>query len=93
MQNTVYGNSASKREDSLTAKVYSTPSCPYCVMAKRYLLQKGVQVQDVDVSKDSRAATEMVQRTGQMGVPVVEMSGELIVGFDRQRIDALLRSA
>lgn len=91
--NSVFGNHASKHTDGLTAKVYSTPSCPYCVMAKRYLLQKGVQVQDIDVSQDSAAAMEMVQRTGQMGVPVVELSGELIVGFDRQRIDALLRSA
>lgn len=86
-------NKATNNTGGLTAKIYSTPSCPYCVMAKRYLVQKGVQVNDVDVSRDTAAAMEMVQRTGQMGVPVVELSGEFIVGFDRQRIDALLRSA
>lgn len=93
MMNSVFGNKVPNNADQLTAKIYSTPSCPYCVMAKRYLTQKGVQVEDIDVSRDTAAAMEMVQRTGQMGVPVVEMSGELIVGFDRQRIDALLRSA
>ena len=70
--------------------VYSTPTCPYCVMAKRYLSEKGVKYEDVDVSRDQRRALEMVQKTGQMGVPVLDIGGEVIVGFDRNAIDSAL---
>lgn len=94
MLNNIFGKDhAHANGAAMTAKVYTTPTCPYCTMAKRYLTQKGVKVEEVDVSRDQRAAMEMVQRTGQMGVPVVEMAGQMIVGFDRQRIDALLKSA
>ncbi|MFA6489142.1 MAG: glutaredoxin domain-containing protein [Candidatus Micrarchaeia archaeon] len=70
--------------------VYSTRTCPYCVMAKRYLSEKGVQYKDVDVGADQKAAMEMVVKTGQMGVPVLDINGSVIVGFDRHAIDAAL---
>lgn len=71
-------------------KVYSTTTCPYCTLAKRYLESKGVAFQDIDVSRDQAAAREMVSKTGQMGVPVLEINGEYIVGFDRAGIDRAL---
>ncbi|MEW6035469.1 MAG: glutaredoxin domain-containing protein [Candidatus Micrarchaeota archaeon] len=70
--------------------VYSTPTCPYCTMAKAYLAGKGVEFRDIDVSKDREKAREMVIRSGQGGVPVLEINGRMIVGFDRQLIDDAL---
>jgi len=74
-------------------KVYSTPTCPYCTMAKQYLSSKNVVFQNIDVSQDQTAAAEMVKKSGQMGVPVIDIDGQIIIGFDRQRIDALLPKA
>ncbi|MFH1768475.1 MAG: glutaredoxin family protein [Candidatus Omnitrophota bacterium] len=71
-------------------KVYSTPTCPYCHMAKEYLSSKGVSYTDYDVSRDKTAADEMVKISGQMGVPVIVINGEVIVGFDKNRINALI---
>lgn len=71
-------------------KVYSTPSCPWCVRAKSYLKDQGIPFTDVDVSQDVAAAREMVKLSGQMGVPVVSIDGSVVVGFDKKRIDELL---
>ena len=71
-------------------KVYSTPTCPYCRMAKDYLSAKGVSYQNIDVSVDRKAADEMVKISGQMGVPVIVINSQVLVGFDKSRIDALL---
>ncbi len=70
--------------------VFSTPSCPWCNRAKIYLRGRGVAFRDVDVSRDPAAARDLVRRTGQMGVPVIEIDGRSIVGFDQARIDAAL---
>jgi glutaredoxin 3 len=70
--------------------VFSTPTCPHCRSAKRYLKQKGVRFTDVDVSRDDRAARDMVRVSGQQGVPVITVNGRPIVGFDRQKLDRLL---
>ena len=61
--------------------VYSTPSCPYCVYAKDFLRERGVAFKDIDVSRDRAAAMEMIKKSGQMGVPVVDIGGEITVGF------------
>ena len=71
-------------------RVYSTKTCPYCVMAKRYLSEKGVKYVDYDVGADQRRAFEMLNKSGQMGVPVLDIRGRVIVGFDRPAIDAAL---
>jgi glutaredoxin-like YruB-family protein len=71
-------------------KVYSTPTCPYCIRAKQFLKDSNVAFEDIDVGKDSRAAEEMVEKSGQMGVPVLEIDGEIIVGFDREKIKSSL---
>ena len=71
-------------------KIYTTPTCGYCHQAKRYLDERGVHYTEYDVSRDRRAAEEMVSQTGQMGVPVIVVDGEVIVGFNRQRLEQLL---
>jgi glutaredoxin-like YruB-family protein len=73
-------------------KIYSTPTCPYCTMAKEYLSSKGIAFKEFDVSQDKPAAEDMVKASGQMGVPVIIIKGEVIVGFDKGRIDSLLSS-
>ena len=67
-------------------KVYSTQTCPYCHMVKHLLKQKGVDFEDIDVSVDSKAAQEMMEKSGQMGVPQIEINGKMIVGFDQEAI-------
>ena len=71
-------------------KVYSTPTCPWYTKAKKYLTSIGVEFEVVDVAKDREAAMDMVKRTKQMGVPVVQFGDVYIVGFDRTAIDAEL---
>ena len=70
--------------------VYSTPTCPYCVMAKQFLKGNNIEFEDVDVSVDEARAQEMIQKSGQMGVPVLDVNGTIIVGFDKTRILAAL---
>lgn len=74
----------------MEVKVYSTPTCPYCTMAKEYFSSKNVSYQNLDVSTDQTALEEMVKVSGQMGVPVIVIDGEVTVGFDKTRIDSLL---
>ena len=73
-----------------TIKVYSTPTCPYCKMAKSFLDDKKIEYTDIDVSTDEKAADEMIQKSGQMGVPVLDIEGEIIVGFDQDKINKAL---
>lgn len=71
--------------------VYSTPTCPYCKMVKEYLDEKGVAYEDFDVSEDQERSQEMVKKSGQMGVPVIDIGGTVIIGFDKEKIDAALK--
>lgn len=75
---------------SHTVTIYSTQTCPYCVMAKKYFKAKGIAFNDIDVSRDMSAADEMVRKSGQMGVPVVEIDDEIIVGFQPDAFEELL---
>lgn len=70
--------------------VYSTPTCPYCHVAMDFLKSKGVVFVEKDVAADQVAAEEMIDKSGQMGVPVVDIDGEIIIGFDKEKIEALL---
>jgi glutaredoxin-like YruB-family protein len=71
--------------------VYSTPTCPYCVYAKAYFKDKGVAFQDVDVSKDRAAGQEMIRKSGQMGVPVIDIDGNILVGYQPNEFEKLLK--
>jgi glutaredoxin len=59
-------------------------------MAKKYFREKGIKFRDVDVSRDPTAARDMVRRSGQQGVPVIDIGGKIVVGFDRPKIDRYL---
>ncbi|MBN1623957.1 MAG: NrdH-redoxin [Clostridia bacterium] len=74
----------------MAVKVYSTPTCPYCTMAKKFLKENNVTFQDIDVSKDRQQAMEMVTKSGQRGVPVIDFNGQIIVGFDKSRLTHLI---
>jgi len=70
--------------------VYSTPSCPYCNLAKNYLRQKGIAFQDINVANNPQKAYEMIRKSGQQGVPVIDINGKIIVGFNKEAIDRAL---
>ncbi len=78
----------------MSATIYSTPTCPYCKMAKEFFKENGIEFEDVDVAVDQDKAKEMVEKSGQMGVPVISIPAdmsvskkeEIIVGFDRDRL-------
>jgi glutaredoxin 3 len=69
--------------------VYTSPTCPYCAMVKEFLSQRGITFEERDVSRDPSYAQELVSSTGQMGVPVTIMNGQIVVGFDRGRLEQL----
>lgn len=70
--------------------VFSTPTCSYCNIAKRYFRDKKIKFRDVDVSRDQKAAMDMQRRTGQTGVPVILINNKPIVGFDKPKINQIL---
>lgn len=72
-------------------KIFSTPACVYCVTLREYLKKNNINFEDIDVSKDEKALNEMVEKSGQMSVPVIDIEGEFIVGFDKKRINELLK--
>lgn len=72
------------------AIVYGTPTCPFCSMAREYLQRKGVAFTYYDVSADQGKAQEMMAKSGQGGVPVIDINGRIIVGFDRERVERAL---
>ena len=75
-------------EHSIT--IYSTPTCPYCNMAKTFLHEQKISFKNIDVSEDADAAQVMVEKSGQSGVPVIDIDGTIIVGFDKEKIKKIL---
>jgi len=71
--------------------VYSTPTCPWCKRAKEFLTENKVEFENIDVSSDQKASEEMVEKSGQMGVPVIEIGKTIIVGFDQEKIKQTLK--
>ena len=71
-------------------KVYSTLSCPWCHKAKEFLKEKGIKFEDINVGANQEAANEMVEKSGQMGVPVIDVDGKIIVGFDKEELEKTL---
>lgn len=72
-------------------KVYSTPTCPWCVKLKQFLEENSIEFEDFDVSEDEGARDELVEKSGQMGVPVLDIDGVIIIGFDVGRIKKALK--
>jgi len=73
-----------------SVKVYSSSTCPWCIRAKQFLKENNIEFQNLDVSVNPEAADEMAAKTGQMGVPVLDIDGEIIVGFDKEKIKLAL---
>ena len=71
-------------------KVYSTSTCPWCHKAKEFLKAKGIKFEDINVGVNQKAANEMVEKSGQMGVPVIDIDGKIIVGFDKEELEKSL---
>jgi glutaredoxin-like YruB-family protein len=91
LEDAVYFSRASESgQPQKRVVVYSTPTCTWCNTLKSYLRQNKVRFQDIDISRDERAAKEMVSRSGQQGVPQTDISGQMIVGFDKKKINELL---
>jgi glutaredoxin-like YruB-family protein len=72
-------------------KVYSTPVCPFCTTLKKFLKDHNVEFENINVAEDKEAAKEMIEKSGQMGVPVLEVGKEIVIGFDRDKIKELLK--
>ena len=73
-----------------TVVVFSTPTCSWCRKLKNYLKENGIRFKDVDVSRDQRAAQDMIRKSGQQGVPQMWINNSAIVGFDKAKIDRML---
>lgn len=75
--------------------IYSTPTCPHCVLVKDYLKQNNIDFQEIDLSQDEKAAAEIVEKTGQMGVPIIVVETddgkeEVILGFNRELVNKII---
>lgn len=70
--------------------MYTTPWCVYCKMAKEFFKKNNVTVEEKDVAADEAARNEMIQKSGQLGVPVIDVGGKIVVGFDKPRLSELL---
>ncbi|MFA5129374.1 MAG: glutaredoxin family protein [Patescibacteria group bacterium] len=77
----------------MTVTVYSTPSCPYCKLVKEFLKEKSIDFTDVNVASDANAASEMVKLSGQMGVPVIVVGTQVIVGWNKDALEETLKSS
>jgi glutaredoxin 3 len=76
--------------NKIIVKLYTTPACPYCFTLREFLKENGVDFEEIDVSQDEKVRDDMIKKSGQMGAPVVEIGGEVIVGFDKAKITKLL---
>ncbi|MEK7212624.1 MAG: glutaredoxin domain-containing protein [Patescibacteria group bacterium] len=72
--------------------IYTTPSCVYCNMAKAFFKQNDIAYEEKDVAVDQAAVEEMIKKSGQLGVPVIDVDGEIVIGFDKPRLTQLLKS-
>ncbi|MEK7636535.1 MAG: glutaredoxin domain-containing protein [Patescibacteria group bacterium] len=75
----------------MTIKIYTTPTCVYCKMAKEFFAKNNVQYEEVNVAVDATAREEMIQKSGQLGVPVIDINGTITVGFDQVKLSELLK--
>ncbi len=75
----------------MAVKIYTTTHCPYCHQAKEFFKKNDVKYTEVNVEEDEAAAEEMIEKSGQMGVPVIDINGEIIVGFNKPAIEKALK--
>lgn len=70
----------------MNVKIYTSPTCPYCLMAKTYMEKNNIAYEEIDVSKNEKAALEIIKKSGHIGVPIIEINGSYIAGFDEDEI-------
>ena len=75
----------------MKVKVYTTPTCPWCKKTKEFFKENNVEYEEIDVAGNQEAAKEMIDKSGQMGVPVIDIDGQLIVGYDIDKIKKALK--
>ena len=75
----------------MAVKIYTTTHCPYCVMAKDFFKKNNVEYEEVNVELDEAAAEEMIEKSGQLGVPVIDVDGQIIIGFNRPALEKALK--
>lgn len=81
-----------EEETKKIVKIYTSPTCHYCHLAKDFMKEKGIEFEEIDVSKDRASLEDMVKKTGHMGVPVIEgINGEIIIGFDQDALEKLAK--
>ena len=71
-------------------RIFTTPTCPYCLTLRFFLKEHNIDFKEIDVAKDKEAAREMIENLGQMRVPVMDIDGQIVVGFDKEKISELL---
>lgn len=74
----------------MSVKIYSTPTCSACKMVKNYLRERQIKFTDYNISSDQRKAEELVYKTHQTGVPVIDFNGKIIIGFNREKLDRII---
>ena len=74
----------------MEVKIYTTPTCAYCHAAKEFFKEHNIEFQEFDVFTDAQAREEMIHKSGQLGVPVIDIAGQIVIGFDRSKIKQLL---
>ncbi|MAF20426.1 MAG: NrdH-redoxin [Parcubacteria group bacterium] len=79
-----------QNKEQSQVRVFSTKACPYCISLKAYLDDQGINYEKIDVGENQAAAEEMIKKSGQQGVPVTEIDGEIIIGFDKEKINKAL---
>ena len=77
-------------ESQPKVRLFSTPACPYCFTLKEFFKEKNIDFEEIDVSKDKKALDEIIEKSGRMEAPIVEIDNEIVVGFDKERIVKLL---
>ena len=71
-------------------RLFTSPSCPFCYSLKDFLKEKGIEFEEIDVSQDEKAKEEMIKKTGRLEAPIIEIDGQIVVGFDKEKICKLL---
>ncbi len=89
-EKTATGNATASDKASKKVVVYTTPTCSWCTAVKRHLDANGIAYREINVAADAKAAEAMVQKSGQQGVPQTEINGQIVVGFDKSKINSLL---
>jgi len=74
----------------MTIKIYSTPTCPYCQLAKDFFREKNLEFSEVNVAEDEAALREMIAKSGQMRVPIIEIDGQIVTGFNRSELERMI---